>query len=232
MKIVVSDLTVKYNDLLVLDNINFNIPKNTISAIVGPNGAGKSTLLKAKLGLKSFNGKISFFGSSLKESIKNISYMPQFQEVDWNFPITVLDVVLMGLINKIPFWKKYSNKHINLAKKALNKVGMANFESNLISELSGGQKQKVFLARAIVSNPQILLLDEPLAGVDFKSMNDIFSVLKELKADGKTIVMVHHNLEDLKDHFDHIVVVNKTILDHGSTKKVLANKSIEKAFNS
>ena len=232
MQIVVSDLAVKYNDLSVLDNINFDIPKNTMSAIVGPNGAGKSTLLKAKLGLTTFSGNISFFGLSLKDSLKNISYMPQFQEVDWNFPITVLDVVLMGLINKIPFWKKYSDKHINLAKKALNEVGMTNFESNLISELSGGQKQKVFLARAIVSNPKVLFLDEPLAGVDFKSMNDIFLVLKKLKSNGKTIVMVHHNLKDLKKHFDHVVVVNKTILDYGSINKVLKNKSIEKAFNS
>ena len=231
MAIVVSNVSVSYEDYIVLNDVNFNIPVNTITAIVGPNGAGKSTLLKAKLGLTDFTGKISFFGKSLNESRSKISFMSQYQEVDWHFPMTVLDLVLMGRAPFLKFWQSYSKEDISLVEKTLREVGMWIKKDSLISNLSGGQKQKVFLARSLVSNPDILFLDEPLAGIDYKSMIDIFQILKNQKANGKTIVIVHHNIEDLSKYFDNVVVVNKKIIDFGSTKDVLKRGSISKAFN-
>tara|TARA_Y100001970_G_C14154553_1_gene814746 strand:- start:557 stop:1255 length:699 start_codon:yes stop_codon:yes gene_type:complete len=230
MSIVVSDLSVSYQDFLVLNNINFNIPGNTITAIVGPNGAGKSTLLKAKLGLTNFTGKITFFGKNLNESKSKISFMSQYQEVDWNFPMTVFDLVLMGRAFKLRFWQSYSKEDLNKVETTLKEVGMWSKKDSLISNLSGGQKQKVFLARSLVSDPDILFLDEPLAGIDYKSMGDIFKILKKQKAKGKTIVIVHHNIEDLSKHFDYIVVVNQKIIDFGSSEHVLKSGSISKAF--
>ncbi|MBT5347114.1 metal ABC transporter ATP-binding protein [bacterium] len=231
MAIVVSNVSVSYEDYIVLNDVNFNIPVNTITAIVGPNGAGKSTLLKAKLGLTDFTGKITFFGKSLNESRSKISFMSQYQEVDWHFPMTVLDLVLMGRAPFLKFWQSYSKEDISLVEKTLREVGMWIKKDSLISNLSGGQKQKVFLARSLVSNPDILFLDEPLAGIDYKSMIDIFQILKNQKANGKTIVIVHHNIEDLSKYFDNVVVVNKKIIDFGSTKDVLKRGSISKAFN-
>ena len=232
MKIVVSDLSVSYQNLIVLNRVNFNIPINTITAIVGPNGAGKSTLLKAKLGLTNFKGNISFFGKNLKESKSKISFMSQYQEVDWNFPMTVFDLVLMGRAARLKFWQSYSQKDLEFTQKTLKEVGMWSKKDSLISNLSGGQKQKVFLARSLVSNPDILFLDEPLAGIDYKSMQDIFQILKVQKEQGKTIVVVHHNIEDISKYFDYIVVVNKKIIDFGVVKDVLKRGSISKAFNS
>jgi len=232
MKIVVSNLSVSYQNLLVLNQVNFNIPINTITAIVGPNGAGKSTLLKAKLGLTNFNGNISFFGKNLKESRSKISFMSQYQEVDWNFPMTVFDLVLMGRAARLKFWQSYSQEDLEFTEKTLKEVGMWSKKDSLISNLSGGQKQKVFLARSLVSNPDILFLDEPLAGIDYKSMQDIFKILKVQKEQGKTIVVVHHNIEDISKYFDYIVVVNKKIIDFGPVEDVIKRRSISKAFNS
>ena len=231
MSIVVSNLSVSYQDFLVLNDVNFDIPANTITAIVGPNGAGKSTLLKAKLGLTNFTGRITFFGKSLKESKSKISFMSQYQEVDWNFPMTVFNLVLMGRAFRLRFWESYSEDDLKQVEDILKEVGMWSKKDSLISKLSGGQKQKVFLARALVSNPDILFLDEPLAGIDFKSMRDIFKILKKQRSKGKTIVLVHHNIDDLSKHFDYVVVVNQKIIDFGSIEDVSLRGSISKAFN-
>lgn len=231
MAIIVNNVNVDYESILVLDNLNFNIPRKLMTAIVGPNGAGKSTLLKATLGLTDYTGKISFFGETLLQARKKIAYMSQFQEVDWFFPMTVFDVVLMGRAPFKKFWQRYNLEDFKLVESALKDIGMLNFRDSHISKLSGGQKQKVFLARCIVQNPEILFLDEPLAGIDFKSMREIFEILQKLKSQGKSIVMIHHDLSNLEEYFDYLVVVNKQIIDYGPTVEVLARNSIEMAFN-
>ena len=231
MAVKVSNLKVYYEDTLALDNVNLHIPKGSFAAIVGPNGAGKSSLLKAKLNLIPYDGEIKFFDEDLSKSRNKISYMPQIFEVDWSFPVSVLEVVLMGLIPFKRFYQGFNDIDRSKAIDALKFVGMDKFKDVQINELSGGQKQKVFLARSLVSNCDILVLDEPVAGVDISSTRDIFNVLKKLHQAGKTIIVVYHDLNSIEKYFDFLVVVNKTVIDHGPIKDVLNRDSISKAFS-
>lgn len=193
--IEVEDLTVAYHHNPVLWDIDLTIPEGVICAIVGPNGAGKSTLLKAILDLIPVSsGSVEFYGKSLKQMRREVAYVPQRSEVDWDFPTTVLDVVMMGSYGKLGWIKKPGRSEREAAFVALKKVGMTEFADRQISELSGGQKQRTFIARALVQDASLLLMDEPFAGVDAATEQAILAVLRELQQQGKTLVIVHHDL--------------------------------------
>ncbi|NLA92085.1 MAG: ABC transporter ATP-binding protein, partial [Spirochaetales bacterium] len=207
--IEVEDLTVAYHHNPVLWDIDLQIETGAITAIVGPNGAGKSTLLKAILKLVPISsGSISFFGRTLKEMRREVAYVPQRSEVDWDFPTTVLDVVMMGSYGALGWIKAPGKRERNLAFEALEKVGMTEFANRQISELSGGQQQRTFIARALVQDASIFLMDEPFAGVDAATEQAIIGVLRELQASGKTLVIVHHDLLTVKEYFDQVILLN------------------------
>lgn len=229
--IEIEDLTVTYDIKPVLWDVDLKIPKGVLMAVVGPNGAGKSTLIKAMLGIvKPISGKVSFFDTPLREYLKNISYVPQKGSVDWDFPTNVLDVVLMGRYGKLGWFKKPTAEDIRIAKEAIKKVGMEEFIDRQISELSGGQQQRVFLARALVQEAEIYLLDEPFQGVDAKTEREIVDILKELVKQGKTVIVVHHDLQTVKQYFDWVGLIFTRILSYGPVEEVFTTENIEKTY--
>ena len=207
--LAVSGLTVSYGDKPVLFSVGFTVPAGAMMAIVGPNGAGKSTLIKAALGIvPKVSGEIAVFGQPYPQAQHRIAYVPQRASVDWDFPATVLDVVLMGLYREIGLFRFASRKHKARAIECLERVGMAAFANRQIGQLSGGQQQRIFLARALAQAADLYIMDEPFAGVDAATERAIVAVLKELNASGKTIVCVHHDLATVADYFDHVLLVN------------------------
>lgn len=228
----VEDLTVSYGESPVLWDVDVDIEKNSITAIVGPNGAGKSTLLKCILGfVKSISGVIKIHDKDLADVRKEIAYIPQVSAVNWNFPIRVKDVVLMGRYASLGWLKWPRKKDKELAHQALCEMGMEEFENRQISQLSGGQKQRVFIARALCHDADLIIMDEPLAGVDQTSEQIIMDKIKELQKSGKTIVCVHHDLHTLKKYFDHVVFINKYVVASGKTEDVLTEENIRKTYH-
>ena len=227
----VEDLTIAYYSKPVVWEVDLNIKKGKLTAILGPNGAGKSTLLKAMLNLIPISsGKILFFDKTYKEFRKNISYVPQSESVDWDFPTDVLDVVMMGTYGKLGWIKRAGKKEKELSLEALKKLGMEEYVDRQISDLSGGQQQRVFLSRALVQDSEIYFLDEPLKGVDAKTEKEIMRILKELRDSGKTIVVVHHDLRTVEEYFDDVVLLNKLVVASGSVKDVFTEENINKAY--
>ncbi|WP_314231645.1 metal ABC transporter ATP-binding protein [Solobacterium moorei] len=227
----VEDLTVSYGESPVLWDVDVDIERNAITAIVGPNGAGKSTLLKCILGfIKSISGVITIDGKSLADVRKQIAYIPQVSAVNWNFPIRVKDVVLMGRYASLGWLKWPRKKDKELAHQALCEMGIEEFENRQISQLSGGQKQRVFIARALCHDADLIVMDEPLAGVDQTSEQIIMDKIKELQKAGKTIVCVHHDLHTLKEYFDHAVFINKYVIANGKIDDVLTEENIRKTY--
>ncbi|WP_068474272.1 metal ABC transporter ATP-binding protein [Parvimonas sp. KA00067] len=227
----VEDLTIAYYSKPVVWDVDLDIKKGKLTAILGPNGAGKSTLLKAMLNLIPISsGKILFFDKTYKEFRKNISYVPQSESVDWDFPTDVLDVVMMGTYGKLGWIKRAGKKEKELSLEALKKLGMEEYVDRQISDLSGGQQQRVFLSRALVQDSEIYFLDEPLKGVDAKTEKEIMRILKELRDSGKTIVVVHHDLRTVEEYFDDVVLLNKLVVASGSVKDVFIEENINKAY--
>lgn len=227
----IEDLTIAYNSNPVLWDIDLEIEKGAITAIVGPNGAGKSTLLKAILNLiPSSSGKVLFFGKKYSDVIQELSYVPQSESVDWDFPTDVLDVVLMGTYGKLGWLKRPGKKEVEKSIKSLERLGMLEYKDRQISALSGGQQQRVFLARALVQDSEIYFLDEPLKGVDAKTEKEIMKILKELKESGKTIVVVHHDLRTVPEYFDNVVLINKVVIESGSVNEAFTEENINKAY--
>ncbi|MDP1609024.1 MAG: ABC transporter ATP-binding protein [Chlamydiales bacterium] len=228
---VAEELYVKYDKTPVLWDISFSIPKGALVGILGPNGAGKSSLLKAALGLvKPLSGKIEFFSQPLAEVRRKIAYVPQRQSVDWDFPITAMQVVLMGRYGRLGWFGRPCRADREAAEKALEIVGMTHFADRQISELSGGQQQRLFLARALVQSPDIFLLDEPFAGVDATTEHEIMSVLKQQKKEGKTILLVHHDLSTVESYFDWLLLLNVRLVAAGAVSEVLTSHHLAKAF--
>ena len=215
--IKVKDLNVSYGDNLVLEKVNLQIPINTRTAIIGANGAGKSTLIKAILNLiKKARGEVKIFGKPLEEVKTNIAYVPQKDSVNWNFPTTVYDVVMMG---RYPYIKKFSSpsdRDKDKVQAALDEMGIRDLSDRQINNLSGGQKQRVFLARALAQDVDLYILDEPLTGVDIKTEDIIAEEFKRLEELGKTVIAVHHNIYTLDKYFDNVVVLNKDVKYAGS----------------
>ncbi len=227
----VENLSASYRKNIVLHDIQFNVRGGTLIGIVGPNGAGKSTLIKTLLEMHPrLTGSVQFFGTSFKKAKKKIGYVPQRGSVDWDFPTNALDVVMMGLYGQIGWLKRPSRKHKRKACEALEKMGMEAYADRQISQLSGGQQQRVFLARALVQEADLYFMDEPLAGVDAQTERAIMQTLKELKTNGKTVLVVHHDLQTVEDYFDHVLLLNRTVIDYGPTARVFTKENISKTY--
>lgn len=230
MAILINDLTVTYDLKPVLNDINLHIPKGKLTAIIGPNGAGKSTLLKTILSLiKPISGEIKFPSIDITKK-HNIAYVPQSDTVDWDFPTTVIDVVMMGRYGHLGLFKRIGKTEKDMAMKALKMVKMEEFSNRQIKNLSGGQQQRVFLARAIVQDADIYLLDEPFKGIDITTQKVIFRLLKRLRNQGKTIIVVHHDLVTVKKYFDWVTLINVEIIANGKVDDVFTTKNIDKTY--
>jgi len=232
--IITSDLTVTYNNgNTALRNVSFEIPQGTITALVGVNGAGKSTLFKALMGfMPTIKGEISILGQSVKSALKgnSIAYVPQAEEVDWSFPVLVRDVVMMGRYGHMGFFRKTTPNDILEVDYALNRVGMADFKDRQIGELSGGQRKRVFLARALAQKSQVILLDEPFTGVDVKTETAIIELLGEMRKEGKIMLVSTHNLGSVPEFCDRTILIKETILAYGKTENTFTRQNLELAF--
>ena len=229
--IKVEDLTIAYHDKPVLWDNDVNIVKNSITAVIGPNGAGKSTLIKGILGLqKKLSGEILIMGEPFKKVQKKINYIPQASAVNWDFPTTVLDVVLMGRYVHLGWIKRPGKKDVEIAKKAIERIGLSDFKNRQISQRSGGQRQRVFIARAIAQDAEIYFMDEPLAGVDKVTEKVMVDFFKEEQKRGKTFVVVHHDLATIKEYFDHVVILNKKVIAEGKVADAFTKENLEKAM--
>ena len=227
----VKDLTVAYQEKPVLWDIDVCIPEGVLLAIVGPNGAGKTTFIKSLLGLiKPAAGKVFVCGQPVKKMLKRIAYVPQRNTVDWDFPTTVMDVVLMGRYGHLGWFKRPQKQDIQFAEDALEKVGMIDFTDRQINQLSGGQQQRVFLARALVQQADIYLMDEPFVGVDAATEAAIVLLLKELRSAGKTVVVVHHDLQTVKDYFDWVFLLNVRSIACGPISDVFTFENLKLTY--
>jgi manganese/zinc/iron transport system ATP- binding protein len=227
----IHDLTVAYHRKPVLWDVNLSLPEGQLVAVVGPNGAGKSTLIKAVQGLvPKASGAISVFGKPYEDQRHLVGYVPQRESVDWDFPVNALDVVTMGLYRQIGWCLPVSGRHKARAMAALEKVGMTPYAQRQISHLSGGQQQRVFLARALVQDAQLYLMDEPFVGVDVATERAIVALLKDLKAAGKTCVVVHHDLQTVPTYFDHVVLLNMRVVEAGPTETVFTEENLKKTY--
>lgn len=229
-EITVERLSVNYDGHHALRNINFSFQSGQLVGIIGPNGAGKSTLIKAILGLEKFVGKIEICGKSIKEMRKKISYVPQRSAIDFDFPVVVEDVVIMGRYAFVPWYRKVGIKDKEIARAALEKVGMTDFARRQIGQLSGGQQQRVFIARALAQQADIFFLDEPFVGIDATSEEIIVNLLRQLQQDGKTIFVVHHDLSKVEKYFDHLLLLNQELVGAGKVADVYKPELLSKAY--
>lgn len=229
--IEIKHLNVSYYDHLVLNDINLNIPKGVMCAISGPNGAGKTTLVKSILNfIPHLTGSIKINGKDLKQEIDNISYVPQKESVNWQFPTTVSDVVLMGTYRELGWFKRPGKTQKDKANQAMKQLGILDLANKEIASLSGGQQQRVFLARMLCQDADIIFLDEPLVGIDKKSEQIIMNILNQLKEEGKTIIVVHHDLATIEKYFDYLVLVNHKIVASGYVKDIFTPDNINQAY--
>lgn len=227
----VKHLTVSYDGNEVVQDVSFSFKKGNVIGIIGPNGAGKSTLLKAMLGLvpKKY-GEVTVDGKSIDLFRKKIAYVPQRTTIDWDFPITVRHTVLLGTYPHLGLFKLPSKREKQLADQNLQKVGMEQFKNRQISELSGGQQQRVFLARALTQEADLFFLDEPFVGVDVKSEQVLIGLLHQLRDEGKTIFIVHHDLTKVSDYFDQLVLLNRRLVDAGPVRDVMTQQNLLDAY--
>ncbi len=231
LPLVVQDLTVAYHRKPVVWDVDLEIPEGKLVCIVGPNGAGKSTLIKACLNLiPRTSGKILMYGSTYEKARKRIGYVPQRESVDWDFPVSALDVVAMGTYGKLGWFRRVNKRSKALAMQALDRVGLAEYADRQISQLSGGQQQRTFLARALVQDADIYFMDEPFAAVDAATERAIVELLKELQQRGKTCLVVHHDLATVSQYFDWTVLLNMRVVAAGPTDKVFNPENLHKAY--
>ena len=222
--IEIRNLTVAYGENIALENLNLDVETGSLMALVGPNGAGKSTLIKTILKfLKQITGEIKING-------KTLAYVPQRNSVDWDFPTTLFDVVEMGCYGRVGLFKRVSKEEKQKVLKAIEQVGMLDFKDRQISELSGGQQQRAFIARALVQEADIYLMDEPFQGVDSTTEKSIVDILKKLKSEGKTLIVVHHDLHTVPTYFESVTFINKTVIASGKVKEVFTQENIEKTY--
>ncbi|CAF1821562.1 manganese ABC transporter ATP-binding protein MntB [Bacillus subtilis] len=225
------NVTVAYHKKPVLQDISLQVPEGKLIGIIGPNGAGKSTLIKTILGLvPRASGDISIYGKDYKDQRTRIGYVPQRGSVDWDFPTSPLDVVLMGRYGRIGLLKRPKKADVEMAKAALTKVGMLDYAKRQISQLSGGQQQRVFLARALCQNADIYFMDEPFAGVDAATERAIMTLLAELKEKGKTVLVVHHDLQTAEDYFDWILLLHLRKIAFGPAENVFTIENLQKTY--
>ncbi|MCR9252804.1 MAG: ABC transporter ATP-binding protein [bacterium] len=227
----IHDLSVSYDRKPVLWGVDLSIPKGALVGIIGPNGAGKSTLIKSIMGLIPLNGGyVKLFDKDLDDVREKVSYVPQRESVDWDFPASVMDVVLMGRYNKLGLFSRPRKADRDAARFALEQVGMQEFAKRQISQLSGGQQQRVFLARALAQQADIYFMDEPFAGVDAATEKAIIKILKDMSEAGKTVIVVHHDLQSVAKYFDWLIMLNLRLVASGPTDKVFNEKLLEEAY--
>jgi manganese/zinc/iron transport system ATP- binding protein len=231
MSIKVDHLTVCYGKTSVLKDISFVIPTENLIGIVGPNGAGKTTLLKALLGLITpISGIIQFCGKPVSQIRQTTAYIPQRNGVDWDFPITVLEVVIMGCYGKLGLFKRPKKENREEALHALERVGMASYAKRQIGELSGGQQQRVFIARALLQDADFYFLDEPFSGIDIATEKIIIDLLTSLKDQGKTLFIVHHDLNTVTSYFDWVILLNHSLIGCGPVDQIYKRENIQVAY--
>ncbi|HEY8447260.1 MAG TPA: metal ABC transporter ATP-binding protein [Thermomicrobiales bacterium] len=229
--IEVTDLTVAYRDRPALWDVDLTVPPGVLMAIVGPNGAGKTTLIKAILGLiKPVAGQVLIYGKPYREQRSLVGYVPQRGSVDWDFPTSVLDVTMMGRYGALGWIRRPGRAEREAALEALDKVGMRDFARRQISQLSGGQQQRVFLARALVQDAPIYLMDEPFQGVDATTERAIVALLRDLRAAGKTVVAVHHDLQTVEEYFDWVTLLNVRRVASGPVQQVFTDQNLRLTY--
>ncbi|MBS7577126.1 MULTISPECIES: metal ABC transporter ATP-binding protein [unclassified Enterococcus] len=228
----VNQLTVSYGQVPVFNDLTVNFNSGKITGIIGPNGAGKSTLIKAILGLvKSTSGEVSYQKQPLKKIQKHIAYVEQRKDLDLSFPIDVFDLVLTGTYGKLGLFKSPDKNAVNSCQRAIEQVGLTEFSHRQIGNLSGGQLQRAFVARAIVQKAEVIVLDEPFVGIDLQSETAIMAIMKQWKLENKTIIVVHHDLNKVSSYFDDLVIMNHGLIDFGPTQQVYNAKNIGQAFS-
>lgn len=229
--LMIEDVTVAYHRRPVLWNIDYQAPSGKLIAIVGPNGSGKTTLIKAALDLvPRAAGQVLFFGEPYGQQRHRVGYVPQRTSVDWDFPVSALDVVAMGMYRKIGWLRPVTRKYRDAARQALDRVGMADFAPRQINQLSGGQQQRVFLARALAQNADLYFMDEPFAGVDAATERAIVDILRQLRESGKTVIVVHHDLQTVHEYFDEVVLLNMRLIAAGPTADVFTPDNLRKTY--
>jgi manganese/zinc/iron transport system ATP- binding protein len=227
----IHDLTVAYREAPVLWDVDLTIPRGTLAAIIGPNGAGKSTLMKAMLGLVPIAaGTILIDGKPYDPKRQIVGYVPQRSSVDWDFPTDALDVVMMGRYGRLGWLRRPGQREREIALHCLDKVGMVDYAHRQISQLSGGQQQRVFLARALAQDAQIYFMDEPFAGVDATTERAIVTLLRDLRSAGKTVVVVHHDLESAPDYFDHLALLNVRLIASGPFHEIFTPDNLQRTY--
>ncbi len=229
--IKVKNLTVNYDKSPAIWDLNFSIPSGSSVGIIGPNGGGKTTLVKSMIGLIPItSGEISFCGKTLKEVRGKIAYVPQKKNIDWDFPITVLEVVLMGVYGKLGLFKRVGKKDKDMAFSILERLGMDKFANRHIGALSGGQQQRLFVARALLQGGDFYFFDEPFTCIDKTTEKLIVDIFLQLINDGKSIFVVHHDLSTVKNYFNHLIMLNKRLITHGSVENVYNMDNLSKTF--
>jgi len=224
-------ITVAYHKQPVVQNVSFTLDEGRLVALIGPNGAGKSTLLKAMLGLvPAIHGEVSVYGQPYASQRKRIGYVPQRESVDWDFPTNALDVVLMGTYGRLGWFRRPGRQEREIAIESLSKVGMADYANRQISQLSGGQQQRVFLARALAQQADLYLMDEPFAGVDAATEKAIITLLEQLKQQGKTVLVVHHDLSTVEAYFDDVLLLNRELIAAGPVEMVFNTEMLQRTY--
>ena len=229
--IQIHDMTIAYHRKPVLWDVDLTVAVPRLVGIVGPNGAGKSTLIKAILGLVPIaSGSISIFGRPLRQQRHLVGYVPQRESVDWDFPVSALDAVLMGTYGKLGWFRRPGRRQREWAHECLDQVGMADFAQAQIGQLSGGQQQRVFLARAIAQQARIYFMDEPMAGVDAKTERVIFDLLRKLHEEGRTVLVVHHDLRTVPNCFDDVVLLNSRLVAYGPVEATFTPENLRRTY--
>jgi manganese/zinc/iron transport system ATP- binding protein len=229
--VAIDDLTVAYHSKPVVWDVSLDIPEGVLMAIVGPNGAGKSTLIKAALNLiPRAAGSISFFGKSYEQTRELVGYVPQRGSVDWDFPTTVIDVVTMGVYGRLGWLRRPGRQARETALHALEQVGLVDYADRQISQLSGGQQQRTFLARALAQEARVYFMDEPFAAVDAVTERAIVDVLRLLRGQGKTVVVVHHDLQTVTDYFDWVALLNIELIAAGEVHATFTNENLRRTY--
>lgn len=227
----VNQLTVNYDKTPVLWDISLTIPSGVLVGIIGPNGAGKSTLIKAALGIVTpIAGKVEFFGLPLKQVRQRVAYVPQRESVDWDFPVTVRELVLMGRYGHLGLFRRIREADRAAAEHYLTLVGMESYSDRQISQLSGGQQQRVFLARALLQEADVYFMDEPFTGVDIATENVIVQLLQQLRTAGKTVFVVHHDLNTVESYFDWVILLNMRLIAYGETDQFFTPHYLNAAY--
>ncbi|HRD55593.1 MAG TPA: metal ABC transporter ATP-binding protein [Parachlamydiaceae bacterium] len=226
-----NQLNVNYDKTPVLFDVSLQVPSGKLVGILGPNGAGKSTFIKAALGLvKPISGSVAFFGEPLKNVRRRVAYVPQRESVDWDFPITVKDLALMGRYGMLGVFRRPRAIDHKACLHYLDVVGMSQYADRQISQLSGGQQQRVFIARALLQEADIYFMDEPFSGIDITTEKVIMDLLRKLKSEGKTVFVVHHDLNSVTNYFDWLIMLNMRLIASGKTSAVFNPKTLNEAY--